>query len=216
MHLLTSMATLSLTCSRYKTSISNLRSKEAMGTPASVIPPSPLTKATKLALANPCRTWLNKVGKCSAATRDQGTQESPPWCCRTLQLPSSPATQSLAYLRPCPHTSAHCIFIIVAHTQYAQRPAVDISVPCSQGILGWQQHRLWWHHTRAYSHVPGLLAGAAIKPSLQENINPSLNANNGINSISLATLGGPGKPAPFDLFTDLNPFTMKVLDAYVS
>jgi hypothetical protein len=52
-----------------------------------------------------------------------------------------------------------------------------------------------------------------IKPSLQENINPSLNANNGI---GLATLGGPGKPAPFDLFMDSNPFIMKVLDAYVS
>ncbi len=64
--------------------------------------------------------------------------------------------------------------------------------------------------------IPDLLAGAAIKPSLQENINPSLNANNGINSIGLATLGGPGKPAPFDSFTDSNPFTMKVLDAYVS
>jgi hypothetical protein len=87
---------------------------------------------------------------------------------------------------------------------------------CLAAKAFWQQHRLWWHHTRAYSHVPGLLAGAAIKPSLQENINPSLNANNGINSIGLATLGGPGKPAPFDSFTDSNPFTMKVLDAYVS
>ena len=64
--------------------------------------------------------------------------------------------------------------------------------------------------------IPDLLAGAAIKPALQENINPSLNTNNTANSVGLATLGGPGKPAPFDTFADLNPFTMKMLDAYVS
>jgi bZIP-type transcription factor MBZ1 len=63
--------------------------------------------------------------------------------------------------------------------------------------------------------IPDLLAGAAIKPVLQENINPSLNTNNGINNIGLSTLGGPGKPAPFDSFADSNPFTMKMLDAYV-
>ncbi|KAH9986590.1 hypothetical protein BJV77DRAFT_965125 [Russula vinacea] len=63
--------------------------------------------------------------------------------------------------------------------------------------------------------IPDLLAGAAIKsPALQENINPSLNTNNGINSVGLATLGAAGKPAPFDAFADSNPFTMKVLDAY--
>jgi len=65
--------------------------------------------------------------------------------------------------------------------------------------------------------IPDLLAGAAIKPpALQENINPSLNTNNSINNVGLATLGGPGKPAAFDSFADSNPFTMKVLDAYVS
>jgi hypothetical protein len=95
----------------------------------------------------------------------------------------------------------------------ARLNTVDISAPCSQGILGWQQHHLWWHHTHAYSHVPSLLAGTAIKPSLQENINLSLNANNGI---GLATLGGLGKPVPFNSFTDSNPFIMKVLDVYVS
>ena len=64
--------------------------------------------------------------------------------------------------------------------------------------------------------IPDLLAGAAIKsPALQENINPSLNTNNGINNIGLATLGSPGKPAAFDSFADSNPFTMKMLDAYV-
>jgi len=64
--------------------------------------------------------------------------------------------------------------------------------------------------------IPDLIAGPAIKSTLQENINPSLNMNNSTNSISLATLGGPGKPAPFNSFADSNPFTMKVLDAYVS
>jgi hypothetical protein len=65
--------------------------------------------------------------------------------------------------------------------------------------------------------IPDLLAGAAIKsPALQENINPSLNTNSALNSIGLATLGAAGKPAPFDAFADSNPFTMKVLDAYVS
>jgi len=61
--------------------------------------------------------------------------------------------------------------------------------------------------------IPDLTAGAALKPTLQENINPAL--NNNINSIGLSTLGGPGKPAPFDSFMDSNPFTMKMLDAYV-
>jgi len=62
--------------------------------------------------------------------------------------------------------------------------------------------------------IPDILAGAAIKsPALQENINPSLNTNNSINNVGLAA---PGKPAPFDTFADSNPFTMKVLDAYVS
>ncbi|KAI0302798.1 hypothetical protein B0F90DRAFT_1809738 [Multifurca ochricompacta] len=51
--------------------------------------------------------------------------------------------------------------------------------------------------------IPDLLVGAAIKPTLQENINPSLNTNTPINT-----------PAPFDTFTDANPFTMKMLDAY--
>ena len=64
--------------------------------------------------------------------------------------------------------------------------------------------------------IPDLIAGAAIKPTLQENINPSLNTNSSANNIGLATLGGPGKPAPFDSFADSNPFTMKTLDAYVS
>ncbi|KAI9444071.1 hypothetical protein H4582DRAFT_1807448 [Lactarius indigo] len=61
--------------------------------------------------------------------------------------------------------------------------------------------------------IPDLIAGAALKPALQENINPALN-NNNINSVGLSTLGGPGKPAPFDSFMDSNPFTMKMLDAY--
>ncbi|KAH9041473.1 hypothetical protein EDB83DRAFT_2524103 [Lactarius deliciosus] len=60
--------------------------------------------------------------------------------------------------------------------------------------------------------IPDLIAGAALKPTLQENINPALNSN--INSIGLSTLGGPGKPPPFDSFMDSNPFTMKMLDAY--
>jgi hypothetical protein len=64
--------------------------------------------------------------------------------------------------------------------------------------------------------IPDLLAGPATKPALQENINPSLNTNHNINNIGLSTLGGPGKPAPFDSFADSNPFTMKMLDAYVS
>jgi hypothetical protein len=65
--------------------------------------------------------------------------------------------------------------------------------------------------------IPDLLAGAAIKsPALQENINPSLNTNSGINNVGLATLGAPGKPAAFDSFADSNPFNMKMLDAYVS
>ena len=65
--------------------------------------------------------------------------------------------------------------------------------------------------------IPDLLAGAAIKsPALQENINPALNTNSSINNVGLATLGGPGKPAAFDSFADINPFTMKMLDAYVS
>jgi bZIP-type transcription factor MBZ1 len=65
--------------------------------------------------------------------------------------------------------------------------------------------------------IPDLLAGEAIKPpALQENINPSLNTNSGINNVGLATLGGPGKSAAFDSFADSNPFTMKMLDVYVS
>ncbi|KAH9019074.1 hypothetical protein EDB85DRAFT_2009753 [Lactarius pseudohatsudake] len=60
--------------------------------------------------------------------------------------------------------------------------------------------------------IPDLIAGAALKPALQENINPAL--NNNINSVGLSTLGGPGKPPPFDSFMDSNPFTMKMLDAY--
>ncbi|KAH9059492.1 hypothetical protein EDB87DRAFT_1809886 [Lactarius vividus] len=60
--------------------------------------------------------------------------------------------------------------------------------------------------------IPDLIAGAALKPALQENINPAL--NNNINSVGLSTLGGPGKPPPFDSFMDTNPFTMKMLDAY--
>jgi hypothetical protein len=63
--------------------------------------------------------------------------------------------------------------------------------------------------------IPDLIAGAALKPALQENINPALNNNNNINSVGLSTLGGPGKPAPFDSFMDTNPFTMKMLDACV-
>jgi len=64
--------------------------------------------------------------------------------------------------------------------------------------------------------IPNLIASTAIKSTLQENINPSLNMNNSANSIGLVTLGGPGKPAPFNSFTDSNPFTIKVLDAYMS
>ncbi|KAH9958230.1 hypothetical protein BC827DRAFT_1221019 [Russula dissimulans] len=63
--------------------------------------------------------------------------------------------------------------------------------------------------------IPDILAGTAIRsPALQENINPSLNTNNTNNNVGLATLGAPGKPAPFDTFADSNPFTMKILDAY--
>jgi hypothetical protein len=62
--------------------------------------------------------------------------------------------------------------------------------------------------------IPDLIAGAALKPALQENINPALNNSNNVNSVGLSTLGGPGKPAPFDSFMDTNPFTMKMLDAY--
>ncbi|KAI9462859.1 hypothetical protein BJY52DRAFT_1166811 [Lactarius psammicola] len=62
--------------------------------------------------------------------------------------------------------------------------------------------------------IPDLIAGAAIKPALQENINPALNNDNAINHVGLSTLGGPGKPPPFDSFMDANPFTMKMLDAY--
>jgi bZIP-type transcription factor MBZ1 len=53
-----------------------------------------------------------------------------------------------------------------------------------------------------------------VRKGLQENMNPSLNAipgspiGNGIASNKV--LGG------FDGFADLNPFTMKTLDAYVS
>ena len=65
--------------------------------------------------------------------------------------------------------------------------------------------------------IPDLLAGSAIKsPALQENINPALNGNSGINNVGLATLGAAGKPAAFDSFADSNPFNMKMLDAYVS
>jgi len=64
--------------------------------------------------------------------------------------------------------------------------------------------------------IPNLIASVAIKSTLQENINPSLNMNNSANSIGLAMLGGPSKPAPFNSFADSNLFTMKVLDVYVS
>jgi hypothetical protein len=64
--------------------------------------------------------------------------------------------------------------------------------------------------------IPDLIAGTAIKPTLQENTNPSLNTNSSTNSISLATLGGLGKPALFDSFVELNLFTMKMLNLYMS
>ena len=50
-----------------------------------------------------------------------------------------------------------------------------------------------------------------VRNGLQENINPSLNAMRAGNGI------GPNKTlSGFDGFADLNPFTMKTLDAYVS
>jgi hypothetical protein len=64
--------------------------------------------------------------------------------------------------------------------------------------------------------IPSLIAGAAIKPTLQENTNLSLNMNSSPNNVSLAMLRGLGKPAPFDSFVEPNPFTMKMLDPYVS
>jgi hypothetical protein len=37
--------------------------------------------------------------------------------------------------------------------------------------------------------IPNLIMGAAIKPTLQEDTNPSLNMNSSANSIGLAMLG---------------------------
>jgi len=55
----------------------------------------------------------------------------------------------------------------------------------------------------------------AARKGLQENMNPALN-----NQASLSGSGPLGGPKPninsFDGFADLNPFTMKTLDAYVS
>ncbi|KAF8970399.1 hypothetical protein BDZ97DRAFT_1951713 [Flammula alnicola] len=52
-----------------------------------------------------------------------------------------------------------------------------------------------------------------VRKGLQENMNPSLNAHVGLGAPTNGL--GPAKPLPgFDGFADLNPFTMKTLDAY--
>ena len=53
-----------------------------------------------------------------------------------------------------------------------------------------------------------------VRNGLQENMNPSLNAMRDTSAINGI---GPSKAlGGFDGFADLNPFTMKTLDAYVS
>lgn len=53
-----------------------------------------------------------------------------------------------------------------------------------------------------------------VRNGFQENMNPSLNAMRGT---SVGNGIGPNKTlGGFDGFADLNPFTMKTLDAYVS
>ena len=55
----------------------------------------------------------------------------------------------------------------------------------------------------------------SIPASLQENINPSLNVNKvGLAAAAFGPVKG-GKPGAFDAFAENNPFTMKMLDAYV-
>lgn len=58
------------------------------------------------------------------------------------------------------------------------------------------------------------LAGArAYGPILQENINPLLNAN--ASGLYPNSFGNLSKAAPFDSYAEANPFTMKMLDAFV-
>ncbi|EGN92495.1 hypothetical protein SERLA73DRAFT_190971 [Serpula lacrymans var. lacrymans S7.3] len=61
-------------------------------------------------------------------------------------------------------------------------------------------------------------AGAPKKPSvLQENINPAMNPSGNLGQNGIEKKGGLGVGAPaggFDSFTEMNPFTLKTLDAY--
>ncbi|KAH9477388.1 BZIP-type transcription factor MBZ1 [Psilocybe cubensis] len=52
-----------------------------------------------------------------------------------------------------------------------------------------------------------------VRKGLQENMNPALNANPGLSGVG-AGLGASKGLNGFDGFADLNPFTMKTLDAY--
>jgi len=54
--------------------------------------------------------------------------------------------------------------------------------------------------------------GALTRKGLQENMNPAMNAQPHLGGAGLGATKGLGG---FDGFSDLNPFTMKTLDAYV-
>jgi len=60
------------------------------------------------------------------------------------------------------------------------------------------------------ANVKSLAGARAHSPTDQDNINPSLNSGNASLFANLYKVG------PFDTFAEANPFTMKMLDAYVS
>lgn len=68
-------------------------------------------------------------------------------------------------------------------------------------------------HTTLVPDLSSVLSGkpASAAKRLQENINPVLNAQ----MLPEKTMEISMPMTPFDSFTEMNPFTMKTLDAYV-
>lgn len=71
-------------------------------------------------------------------------------------------------------------------------------------------------HTTLVPDLSSVLSGKPItrktSPALQENINPALNGATPDGG-KTKELSLPMQMTPFDSFTDMNPFTLKTLDA---
>ena len=67
-------------------------------------------------------------------------------------------------------------------------------------------------HTTLVPDLSNVLSGKPRNAGLQENINPMLNGQ----AQPEKTMEISMPATPFDSFTEMNPFTMKTLDAYVS